>query len=430
MNASVRYRHYSDVVKSEIARTKNIYLFPDLKIPRTTAQYWVKTQGSAKANNIVEFESAYKRKSEFLASELAKEKAMRVLLETVRKVFPFDFRLKQLKSKIARAQIVAGIQECNKHHKLTHCLDAIGLTKGTYRRWASEVSLCSRIKSPCERRKASQLTEIEVATMRRFVTSKKYAHISVSSLHLLAQRTGELFCSVDTWYKYIRSFEWRRPWKKKKHEIKKIGIRATRPNEIWHIDVTVVNVGPNFKLYIQAVIDNFSRFVLAWRVTDEINAKSTVDTIELARKKASALLDTEANSNATDVMMDPGTENRNDHVLTFITSKNLRRVLAQVDVRFSNSMVEGLFHGFKTKFLNHQKVKTPEDLLRKANFYFRQHNEIVPLAVHRGGKPIEIYKCQWGTAENTKLQENKQLAMLARRKKNQEPPCSNCPALI
>jgi putative transposase len=126
--------------------------------------------------------------------------------------------------------------------------------------------------------------------MKKFVTSKKFAHISVSSLHLLAQRTGELFCSVDTWYKYVRSWEWKRPWTKEMKKIIKTGIRAKIPNEIWHLDVTVVNIRPGVKLYIQAVIDNFSRFVLAWRVTDEINAKNTVETLKLAAQKAKELL--------------------------------------------------------------------------------------------------------------------------------------------
>ncbi len=193
MSLAIKYRSYPEVIKSEVARTKNIYLFPDMRIPRTTAQYWVKKQRPTVTLEVAEIESVYKKKSEFLEEELAKEKAIRVLLETVRKVFPFDFRTKQLRNKQSRAQIIVAVQECIKYHKLSHCLDAIGLTKSSYRRWASEISLCDKIKSPCERRKPSQLTEDELSTMKKFVTGKKYAHISIASLHWLAQRTGELF---------------------------------------------------------------------------------------------------------------------------------------------------------------------------------------------------------------------------------------------
>jgi len=424
VDSPLRYRSYSDVVKDEIAKTKNVYLFPDLKIPRTTAQYWVKKQRSFRSADVIEIESVYKKKSEFLAEELEKEKAMRRLLETVRKVFPYDFQFKQLKNKQYRAQIISAIQECSKLHKLSHCLNSIGLTKSTYRRWASEITLCNKVRSPCERRKAMQLTSDEIMKMQRFVTSKKYAHISISSLHFLGQRTGELFCSIDTWYKYIRSFEWKRPWAKFKKEFKRTGIRAAKPNELWHIDVTEVCVGHGLKLFIQAVIDNFSRFVLSWQVTEEINAKNTVETLRLAQRRAKTMLSAETNSQ---VMMDPGKENKNHNVLNFIASKNLSRVLARVDIHYSNSMVEGLFHSLKNKYLYHQKVKTIDDLKRKANFYFRQHNEVVPLAVHKGGRPREVFLSSWTEDERKLLQENKTQAFLARKKKNLEPPCSTCP---
>lgn len=419
-----QYRKYSRVVKNEVAKTKNIYLFPDLKIPRTTAQYWVKKHRTSDSSNVIEIESVYKRKSEFLENELQKEKSMRKLLETVRKVFPYDFRTKHLKNKQSRAQIVAAIQEAAKFHKITHCLDTIGLSKSSYRRWVSEISFCNKVRSPCDRRRASQLTEAEVEIMKRFVTSKKYAHISVSSLHLLAQRTGTLFCSLETWYKYIRNFEWKRPWIKPKKKYRKSGIRSQKPNEIWHIDVTEVPIGHGVKFYIQAVIDNFSRYVLAWNITDKISANSTVKTLSMAKLKVSALLNTQENPN---VMMDPGKENNNHAVQKFIASKNLKRVLAQVDVHYSNSMIEGLFHGLKNKYLYHQRIKNIEDLIRKANFYFKQHNEVVPLQVLNGGRPKEVFVSSWSDEDKKNLESNKLHAFLSRKKKNLEPPCSTCP---
>lgn len=260
--------------------------------------------------------------------------------------------------------------------------------------------------------------------MRRFVTSKKYAHISIASLHLLAQRSGELFCSAATWYKYIRLFEWKRPWVKVKKDYRKTGIRSSKPNEIWHIDVTEVPAGPRQKLYIQAVIDNFSRFVLAWTVTDTINAETTVETLAKARQQVDALLNTYAVAN---VMMDPGKENRNDRVQRFIASKSLKRVIAQTDIHYSNSMIEGLFHGLKNRYLYHQKIKDIEDLKRKANFYFKQHNEVVPLNVLNGGRPVEVFRSGWGDSQREELQLNKERAFQVRKQKNLESPCSACP---
>ncbi len=281
--ARAKYRQYPEAVKQEISRSGNVYLFPHLKIPRTTAQHWI---GCDKILSHENLESIHKEKILYLEQELEKERAMRLLVETIRKIFPYDFQKSRVKDKRVRAKIVAAIRECIKLHKLASCLVAIGLSKSAYQRWASESVPCERTKGLCQKRRPTQLTNQELQTMKKFVISKKYAHISITSLCLLAQKMGELFCSLDTWYKYVRVFEWVRPWKSEKVKIQKIGVRATKPNEIWHIDVTVVKINPRFKLYVQAVIDNFSRYVLAWNVTEEISAKNTIETLSKARRLA------------------------------------------------------------------------------------------------------------------------------------------------
>ncbi|HVH73100.1 MAG TPA: transposase family protein [Candidatus Dormibacteraeota bacterium] len=48
----------------------------------------------------------------------------------------------------------------------------------------------------------------------------------------------------------------------------KIGLRTTRPNEMWRIDTTVIRLLDGTRAYLHAVIDNFSRRILAWRVAE------------------------------------------------------------------------------------------------------------------------------------------------------------------
>jgi transposase InsO family protein len=175
------------------------------------------------------------------------------------------------------------------------------------------------------------------------------------------------------------------------------------------------------------VIDNFSRFVLAWRVTETVNAQNTIETLNLAKIKATELLSS-SSINSTQVMMDPGTENKNGKVLQFIASQNLIRTLARVDVHYSNSMIESLFRMLKNNYLYHQGIHTLEDLTRKAEFYFREHNHVIPLATHKGGRPAEVFLSSWGETEKNELSANKLEAVLSRRKKNLAPSCGICPA--
>jgi putative transposase len=82
-----------------------------------------------------------------------------------------------------------------------------------------------------------------------------------------AARHG-LRASPSTWYNLVRKFSWRRP-RLRVHPAKpKVGLRTTRANEVWHIDTTVIRLLDGTRAYLHAVIDNFSRRILAWRVVE------------------------------------------------------------------------------------------------------------------------------------------------------------------
>jgi transposase InsO family protein len=44
----------------------------------------------------------------------------------------------------------------------------------------------------------------------------------------------------------------------------RVGVRAIKPNEIWHVDTTLIRLVGGAKVYLHAVIDNYSRRILAW----------------------------------------------------------------------------------------------------------------------------------------------------------------------
>jgi len=54
-------------------------------------------------------------------------------------------------------------------------------------------------------------------------------------------------------------------------------LRASRPNEIWHIDTTLIRLLDGSRACLHAVIDNFSRRILAWKVTATFDAGATAE---------------------------------------------------------------------------------------------------------------------------------------------------------
>jgi transposase InsO family protein len=108
------------------------------------------------------------------------------------------------------------------------------------------------------------------------VTSADYRHVPTGTLAVLAQRLGTVSASPSTWYRLVRAYGWRRP-RLRAHPAKpKVGLRTTRPDEMWHIDTTVIRLLDGTRAYLHAVIDNFSRRVFAWRVAETFAPMNSV----------------------------------------------------------------------------------------------------------------------------------------------------------
>ena len=62
------------------------------------------------------------------------------------------------------------------------------------------------------------------------------------------------------------------------------GIKITRPNQVWAADITYIPMAKGF-LYLVAIIDWYSRYVLSWRLSNTLDAGFCVEALEEALKK-------------------------------------------------------------------------------------------------------------------------------------------------
>jgi hypothetical protein len=96
--------------------------------------------------------------------------------------------------------------------------------------------------------------------------------------------------------------------------------------------------------YLQAVMDNFSRKILAYRVSDKYEPTATATLLEVA---ANCMPPSTDNPNGpppkVSVYCDGGVENFNDAVDQTLTRFQLQRIHAQIDVDFSNSLIEAFW---------------------------------------------------------------------------------------
>jgi hypothetical protein len=205
---------------------------------------------------------------------------------------------------------------------------------------------CSRrvrltIKSSCPHASPHRFTPAEIRTIKDLVTAQQYRHVPTGPLAVLAQPLGKVWASPSTWYNLVRKVGWRR-YRLRKHPAKaKVGVRTTRPNEMWHIDTIVIRLLDGTRTDLHAVIDNFSRRILAWRVANTFAPVNSVAVLVEAVRSATPSETTRV------VLADAGVENVNAHVDDLITTGVLRRIMAFTEVKFSNSMIKAWWRSLK-----------------------------------------------------------------------------------
>ena len=62
------------------------------------------------------------------------------------------------------------------------------------------------------------------------------------------------------------------------------GLKITRPNQVWAADITYIPMARGF-LYLVAIIDWYSRYVLSWRLSNTLDAGFCVEALKEALRK-------------------------------------------------------------------------------------------------------------------------------------------------
>jgi transposase InsO family protein len=264
-----------------------------------------------------------------------------------------------------------------------------------------------------------RLTYGEVEAIGDMVQSTEHRHMSIRGLALYAQRVGKVFAHPGTWGKLIRERGWRRPRLRLYPANPKVGLRTRCPNEAWHVDVTILKLLDGTRAYVHAVIDNFSRRILAWTVAGHLDPMNTHDVLTRAASHLAA-------SATADVLMDSGVENLNGDVDPLFDGGVLQRVIAQIDVSFSNSLIEAWWRSLKHRWLFLHSLDNIATVRRLVTFYVTEHNERIPHGAFEGQTPDEVYFGR-GAQVPDDLAVRRREARRLRLEQNQAAACVACP---
>lgn len=261
-------RRYDHRIVELVRSTVDIGIATKLGIPRFTAAGWLRL---ARASVVVVAPGA--ESPDDLRHQIAAlERRVRQLAAILRIVFTL-FRILHIDLACVRIageenrKLLRVIERTKGALGLRKVLRLFGLSPSRFHAWRLETKTCAFDgDARCARSSPQRLTPKEVFEIGEMVRSTEFRHVPTGRLALLAQRTGRVFAAAATWSKLIRQRGWRRPRRRVHPEQPKIGIRASKPDEIRHIDTTIIRLLDGTKVDLHAVIDNFSRRILAWKV--------------------------------------------------------------------------------------------------------------------------------------------------------------------
>ena len=165
------------------------------------------------------------------------------------------------------------------------------------------------------------------------------------------------------------------------------------------------------------MIDNFSRRILAWKVAGTFDPPATVEILLAASKGVT--------SDQPMLLADGGVENFNGAVDELISSGLFKRVLAQTEMTFSNSMIESWWRVLKHQWLFLNTLDTVRSVEKLVAFYVQEHNTRLPHSAFRGQTPDEMYFNTGGNVP-TELEAARQKARELRVEVNRKRTCSSC----
>src|SRR5262249_16697074 len=137
--------------------------------------------------------------------------------------------------------------------------------------------------------------------------------------------------------------------------------------------------------YLHAVIDNFSRRILAWRVADTFTPVNSVAVLVEASRGAMAAGTTPV------VLAGAGGGKGNAPGDGPVTPRGVRGSLAFTELKFSNSMIEAWWRSLKHQWLFLHSLDSVTTVRRLVAFYVDEHNRVLPHSAFDGQTPDEMY---------------------------------------
>lgn len=168
-------------------------------------------------------------------------------------------------------------------------------------------------------------------------------------------------------------------------------IVASRPNQIWGIDITYIRLAKGW-LYLVAILDWFSRFVVAWELDQTLELDFVLAAVDRALAQATPLI---WNS-------DQGSHFTSSRYLERLTARDVRISMDGKGRALDNVFTERLWRSVKYEEVYLADYESPRAAHSGLAHYFEFYNHQRPHQALAYRTPAEIYFAQsWSTTNQS-----------------------------
>jgi len=172
------------------------------------------------------------------------------------------------------------------------------------------------------------------------------------------------------------------------------GVTIARPNQVWSTDITYIRMAEGF-IYLVAVMDWYSRYVLSWRVSITLD----VDFCMEALKAALAI-------NCPEIFnSDQGSQFTAEDFVNILLENGIRVSMDGKGRVFDNIFVERLWRTVKYEEVYLKDYADVRDAVKNLGNYFRFYNERRPHQSLGWMTPSEVY---FGESNSGKIEAARQ----------------------
>ena len=159
------------------------------------------------------------------------------------------------------------------------------------------------------------------------------------------------------------------------------GLAIDRPNQVWATDITYIPMARGF-VYLCAVMDWFSRRILAWRLSNAMDAAFCVETLEeaLARYSKPGIFNT-----------DQGSQFTSADFLTVLRAHQIQISMDGQGCWRDNVFIERLWRSVKYEEVYLHAYDTVSDVRTGLSRYFSFFNQRRPHDALRRATPDSVY---------------------------------------